>query len=199
MPKRPPGVYKRGNTWSVVIDHGRDSATGKRKRVWHSGFTTLREATTARTRLLRERDTGSAIDPSTQTFAEYLRDEWLPSREPVTGRAGRGHRGKVGVQTWDSYRGDLERNVIPRLGGVPLQKLAPADLNRLYDQLEQSGGQAGSGLSPKSIANIHGVIHKALADAVKLGKVPRNVADAVEKPSAAKPAHDIWTPGQLVP
>lgn len=52
-------------------------------------------------------------------------------------------------------------------------------------------------MSPKTIANIHGVIHKALGDAVKLGKVPRNVADAVDKPSAAKPAHDIWTPEQL--
>jgi hypothetical protein len=68
-------VYKRGNTWSVVIDHGRDPATGKRKRVWHLGFTTLREAAEARTRLLRERDTGAVIDPSHQTLAEYLRDE----------------------------------------------------------------------------------------------------------------------------
>ena len=198
MPKRPPGVYKRGSKWSVVIDHGRDTKTGKRKRVWHSGFATLSDAVEARTRLLRERDTGSAaIDPSRQTFAEYLRDEWLPSHEPVTGRAGRGHRGKVGVQTWESYRGDLERNVNPRIGGIALQKLTPSDLNRLYDELEQSGGQAGAGLSPKTIANIHGVIHKALGDAVKLGKVGRNVADAVEKPSAAKPAHDIWTPEQL--
>jgi hypothetical protein len=78
------------STWSVVIDQGRDAKTGKRKRVWHSGFTTLSDAVEARTRLLRERDTGSAIDPSRQTFAEYLRDEWLPSREPVTRRAGRG-------------------------------------------------------------------------------------------------------------
>jgi hypothetical protein len=181
----------------VFIDHGRDPKMGKRKQVWHSGFATLSDAVEARTRLLRERDTGSAIDPSRQTLAKYLRDEWLPSREPVTGRTGRGHRGKVGVQTWDSYRGDLERNVIPRLGGVPLQKLTQSDLNRLYDELEQYGGQSGVGLSPKTIANIHGVIHKALGDAVKLGKVPRNVADAVEKPSAAKPAHDIWTPEQL--
>jgi hypothetical protein len=173
--------------WSVVIDHGRDPKTGKRKRVWHSGFATLSDAVEARTRLLRERDTGSVIDPSRQTFAEYLRDEWLPSREPVTGRAGRGHRGKVGVQTWDSYRGDLERNVIPRLDGVPLQKLTLSDLNRLYDELEQSGGQTGAGLSPKTIANIHGVIHKALGDAVKLGKVGRNVADAVDKPRRRSP------------
>ena len=71
MPKRPPGVYKRGKTWSVVIDHSRDPATGKCKRVWRSGFTTLSEAAEACTRLLCERDTGAAIDPSRQTLAEY--------------------------------------------------------------------------------------------------------------------------------
>ena len=197
MPKRPPGVYKRGSTWSVVIDHGRDPATGKRKRVWHSGFATLSEAAEGRTRLLHQRDTGVAIDPSRQTFAEYVRNEWLPSRAPTTGRAGRGHRGKVGIHTWESYRGDLERHVIPRIGGISLQKLTPSDLNRLYDELEQRGGRAGAGLSPKTIANVHGVIHKALSDAVKLGKVARNVADAVEKPTAAAPVHDVWSPEQL--
>jgi len=181
----------------VVIDHGRNPETGKRKRVWHSGFATLGDAVEARTRLLRERDTGAAIDPSRQTLAQFLLDEWLPWREPTTARAGRGHRGKVGIQTWDSYRGDLERYVIPRLGGMALQKLTPSDLNRLYDELEDSGGRSGSGLAPKTIANIHGVIHKALGDAVKLGKVHRNVADAVESPSGAKPGHNIWTPEQL--
>ncbi|MGI8576032.1 MAG: hypothetical protein ACR2MA_12025 [Egibacteraceae bacterium] len=89
------------------------------------------------------------IDPSRQTFAGYLCDEWLPSRAPTTGRAGRGHRGKVGIQTWESYRGDLERHVIPRLGEVALQKLSPSDLNRLYDELEQSGGQTGQVCRPR--------------------------------------------------
>ena len=98
MPKKPPGVYKRGSTWSVVIDHGRNPETGKRKQVWHSGFSTLGDAVEARTRLLRERDTGAAIDPSRQTLAQFLLDEWLPWREPTTARAGRGHRGKVGIQ-----------------------------------------------------------------------------------------------------
>lgn len=197
MPKRPPGVYKRGGTWAVVIDHGRDPKTGRRKRVWHSGFATLSEAVEARTRLLRERDTGAAIDPSRQTLAEFVRDEWLPSRAPTTGTAGRGHRGKVNVQTWYSYRQDLECHVLPTLGAKPLQQLTPSDINRLYDELEQSGGRNGAGLSPKTVANVHGVLHKALADAVKLGKVPRNVSDAVEKPSAGKASHDIWSPEQL--
>jgi len=73
----------------VVIDHGRNPETGKRKRVWHSGFATLGDAVEARTPLLRERDTGAAIDPSRQTLTQFLRDEWLPSREPTTASAGR--------------------------------------------------------------------------------------------------------------
>jgi hypothetical protein len=107
MPKRPPGVYKRGSTWSVVIDHGRDPKTGKRKRVWHAGFVTLSEAAEERIRLLRERDTGATTEPSRQTLAAFIRDEWLPSRAPTMGRPVAGivvrsafKRGTTVTRTW---------------------------------------------------------------------------------------------------
>jgi integrase len=75
--------------------------------------------------------------------------------------------------------------------------LTPADLNRLSDELEESGGRNGRGLSGKTVANVHGVLHKALADAVKQGRVARNVADAVDPPKASKPRTDVWTGEQL--
>lgn len=37
-----------------------------------------------------------------------------------SGRAGRGHRGKVGIQTWHAYGKDLECRVLPSLGKTPL-------------------------------------------------------------------------------
>ena len=89
-------------------------------------------------------------------------------------------------------------------------------LNRLYDELETSGKRAGKcrtagitcrkhycgpdkheGLSPKTVANIHGVLHKALGDAVKWGKLARNVADAVESPRADRGRTEVWTVEQL--
>ena len=73
----------------MVIDHGRNPETGKRKRVWHSGFATLGDAVEARTRLYVSATPVAAIDPSRQTLTQFLRDEWLPSREPTTASAGR--------------------------------------------------------------------------------------------------------------
>ncbi len=76
-------VIKRGNRWSVVIDLGTDRATGKRQRRWHSGYRTKRDAERARVALLSAVDSGTYIDPSDVTLADYLRDDWLPSRRPT--------------------------------------------------------------------------------------------------------------------
>jgi integrase len=196
MPKRPPGVYKRGSSWSVVIDH-RDPATGARRKVWHSGFATMGEAAEARIRLLRERDTGSTVPASQMTLGQYLMDVWLPERKPAPGESARGHRGRLGVQSWQMYHEAMRRYVVPTLGGVRLQKLAARDLDQLYDALERTGGRKGTGLSPKTVANVHGVLHKALRDAVRSGLVARNVADLVGPPKSSRPQPRWWTPEQL--
>lgn len=97
----------------MVIDLGKDPATGKRQRKWHSGNRTKREAERARTALLSAVDTGTYVDPTTVTFAEYLRDDWLPSRKPTAQRGGRRHRGRVAPSTWSTYRRDVETCVVP--------------------------------------------------------------------------------------
>jgi hypothetical protein len=88
-----------------------------------------------------------------------------------------------------SYRQDLTAHVIPRIGHIHLQALTPDGLSRLYDDLEEAGGRDGQGLAPKTVANIHGILHKALGDAVKNGKLSRNVTDAVEAPRGSRPRH----------
>jgi integrase len=168
----------------------------ERRQQFRSGFRTKKDAQRALTAALRAVDTGSYVDPSKQTLAHYLLDEWLPARKPKQ-RTGRRHRGQVSLGTWSSYKGDLQAHVIPRIGDIRLQALTPADLNRLYDELEESGGRGGRGLSGKTVANVHGVLHKALADAVKQDKVVRNVADAVDPPKASKPRTDVWTVEEL--
>ena len=41
-------VIKRGNSWSVVVEVGRNPTTGTRIRKWHSGYRTKKEAERAR-------------------------------------------------------------------------------------------------------------------------------------------------------
>lgn len=216
-------VRKRG-TWEFVIDLGdqpcrRCTNDACRRRVWDvdvaecptcsgsmrrrverrqrskAGYSTRRDAERALRDAEHARDRGGLVDPSKVTVTDYVRGEWLPSREPA--RGGRGHRGQVSIGTWATYRSDLEAHVIPRIGDIRLQQLTGADLTRLYDELERSGGRRGQGLSPKTISNVHGTLHKALSDAVRVGRLARNPADAVDAPRPDKAPTRVWTVPQL--
>jgi integrase len=91
--------------------------------------------------------------------------------------------------------------VIPTIGRVPLQKLAPEDLDSLYARLLSSGRRDGrGGLSVKTVRYVHLILHKALKDAMRKGSVLRNVADAADPPklsSAKRPEIRVWEAHEL--
>jgi integrase len=71
-------------------------------------------------------------------------------------------------------------------------------LNLLYAHLLENGRRrGGGGLSPKTVRNIHVMLHRALKDAVRWGYLPRNVADAVDPPVGRSAERHVWTPDQL--
>lgn len=53
------------------------------------------------------------------------------------------------------------------------------------------------GLSPKTVANVHAVLHRALADAVRLELLDRNVASLVDPPRAQRRELTVWTVEEL--
>lgn len=168
----------------------------ERRQQFRGGFRTKRDAQRALVDALSELGRGTYVDPRRQSLAEYLQDEWLPGRRPTTG-AGRRHRGQLGIGTWNDYRGIIETYVVPRIGAVRLDELTPAKLDRFYDEIEQTGGRNGRPLSSKTVLNVHRLLHKALADAVRIGALTRNPADIVRAPSAPKASTDVWTVDEL--
>jgi integrase len=168
----------------------------ERRQQFRGGFRTKRDAQRALIDALSTLGKGLYVDPTRQSLDEYLLHEWLPSRKPAPG-SGRRHRGQLGIGTWNDYRGIIESYVVPRVGTVRLDKLTAADLDNLYEQLESSGGRKGRPLSAKTVLNVHRVLHKALADAVRQGRLGRNPADLVQAPSAPKASTDVWTVEQL--
>lgn len=57
---------------------------------------------------------------------------------------------------------------MPKIGGLRLEELNAAHLNRLYGELLSQGrfrGEGGS--SPTSVRRVHAILRKALADAVR--------------------------------
>jgi hypothetical protein len=148
-------VIKRGRSWSVVLDLGRDAA-GKRIRHWHSGFRTRRDAERARVDLLSRVDRGAYVTPSQETVATFLQD-WLGSVGST-----------VRPTTLAYYRMIVDCHLVPRIGGVPLQALSAGQINALYGTLLREGRRDGrGGLSRKSVRNVHMVLRRALADAVR--------------------------------
>ncbi len=182
-------IIKRGSSWAVVVEVGRDPSTGKRVRKWHSGYRTKRDAERARTELLSRLDHGTYVSPDRRTVGGYLEDDWLPAV-----------KARLTPSTWDSYARNIRLHIAPELGPIPLQALTAARLNEFYASLSSNGRRDGrGGLAPKTVRYLHGIIRRALADAARWSLVQRNVADHADPPTIRSTAPEMktWTADQL--
>jgi integrase len=180
-------IRKRGHTYTWYLDVV-DPLTGKRRQASKGGFRTKREAQHALNGALANLRAGSFVEPSTRTLGSFLENEWLPAVRPP----------RLRPSTWSSYQMNAEAHIIPALGGTALQRLSPAQLTAFYRALLDGGRRDGrGGLAPKTVRNIHGMLHAALRDAVRWGHVARNVADAVQPLPGGAPEFQVWTPAQL--
>lgn len=175
-------VVRKGNRWYAVTEAPRDPETGKRRRKWHSGFRTRKEAETGLVDILSKLQQGIYVEPSRRTLGEFL-DEWLDTIRPT-----------VRESTWSSYRAEITKHVVPRLGSLKLQSLGPADLNSLYSELLRSGRLDGKGgLSRRTVRYIHTILRRALDAAVRWNLVPRNVAAIADPPESARRRSEVRT------
>jgi integrase len=83
---------------------------------------------------------------------------------------------KVREKTYLRYRELLTRHVLPTLGQLPLQRLAPKHLQKLYYEKQREG------YAPQTIHQIHKLLSRALADAVAWNHVLRTICQTVKVP-----------------
>ena len=165
--------------WYFVVDL--PTPGGARKQARRRGFATKREAQAALDLLVGQVVTGLYVDPSRLTVGEYLTEHWLPAMAST-----------VRPTTADTYGRLVRLHLVPSLGAVRLQQLERAHVSRWL------AGLTAGGLSPKSVRNVHGVLVKALADAVELELVGRNAAAKPRGlPPAKRPAPRAWSGEQL--
>ncbi len=102
-------------------------------------------------------------------------------------------RPKVRQSTWESYGTMIRAHIVPGLGTLRLKDLRPEHLQRFYlERLEGGAKRRKGGLSPRTVAYMHAVLHQALKQAVREGLLVRNVAEAVNPPR--QPRHEIHPP-----
>lgn len=88
--------------------------------------------------------------------------------------------GKIRHSTMDNYESDFRMHVVPYIGHIKLKDLTTLHIQRTYTKAQQNG------LSPKSIRNIHGLVHGMLAKAQSLDMVRKNVSEDCELPVVEK-------------
>lgn len=177
-------VYKRSGSWAFRVDAGVHPESGKRRQVLRQGFATKKEAQLALAKLLDAADKNAVVTRSTMQLGEYL-DEWLANQ-----------RNHLRATTLRSYEIAVQR-INRRIGRIQLQALTPMQIEKFYKDLLADGGSTGKALAPKTVKNTHVVLRKALADAERLGLVPRNAASAARGPTAHRPEFDTWSSDDL--
>ena len=88
--------------------------------------------------------------------------------------------------TQERYQGIIEKQIIPHLGNTLLAELTPRQVDAMENALLDSG------LSPRTVRNVHTVLSGACREAVRLEIIDRNPAASVAPP--AKPSQKVVPP-----
>jgi len=165
-------VQRSPGTWTIILYVG--ARNGRKIYRQHTIRGSKRDAERERTRLLRSMDTGTYLEPSRQTVAEYL-ESWLESyaRTHVTSR------------TFERYMDDIQNALVPGLGHIQLARLSPQDIREFYAHELKHGRADGRGrgpLSPTTVVHHARILREALKHAVNEGLLAVNPADRVRPP-----------------
>lgn len=159
-PKEPEG--KPVTEYRLVVELGRDPATGKRKRMYRT-FATKKEAEAEMARVLEQVRRGTYTEPSEMPLSDYL-NWWLRNTSNLK------------PATIDSYANIVRKHLAPALGAVPISKLHAVHVAEYLSKKRQQGYSART-------AQYHrAVLSRALNIAVKYGLIPYNPVAAVEPP-----------------
>jgi integrase len=161
----PGQIIKRSDkTWLVRIFTGRD-ASGKRLYFNKTIRGTKKDAQKWLNSALRDKDLGVFVEPAMLPLADYL-NKWLETAA----------RPRVRERTFDGYEWLLRRYVVPKLGARRLADVQALDVQTLYNDL------LNTGISAKTIRNLHQVFSSALTQAVKWKMLVHNPCTLVDLP-----------------
>ena len=168
------GIRKLSNgLWEGRFTAGRNPGTGKQnqKSVYAKTQKEVKEKLLEA--ILNLRNNCYNPQNSKIRLSEWL-DAWL--KEYTT---------DLKSSTFASYRQHIDKNIKPYLGSVKLRDLNTLQIQRLYNDL-YGGIKGRKSLSAKTIKNLHGVLHKALNQALELKMINFNPSNVCKLPKVIK-------------
>ena len=146
---------RKANCWegSVMINEQRRYVYGK----------TSQEVKKRISALSLQADLGLLADESNMLLCDWL-NQWITNYTYVK------------ENTFTRYKIDVEQHISPNIGKIPLCDLRTEHIQLFYNRMLKNG------MSPKSLKNLHGVLHEALERAVMINLIPRNASSACVLP-----------------
>lgn len=183
MAKRANGsgsIRKRSDgRWEGTYTTGFDPKTGKMQRRSVYGKT-QKEVRQALAKVTSEIDEGKYVTPTKTTFSKWL-DIWIAD-----------YTMNLKPATRAIYMQHIRVHLKPYVGDIVLTQLSTADIQQLYSLLLNE-----LELSPKTVKNVHGVLHRALEQAKKIGYIRTNPADAAITPRVEKKQVEAMEPDDI--
>lgn len=165
--------------WLVRLSLGTD-ANGKRLRINKVIRGTKGDADRLLTSLLSKKDAGLPLALTKDSVGEWV-EEWLTT-----------WCGHISDRTRLGYRALLDRYLPPEIRVRKLASLTPTEVQAFVNGLVQRG------LGPRTVRMAHGALRTSLNQAVRVGKIGRNPADAklVKLPQVRRHEAKFLTPEQ---
>lgn len=159
------GITKYGYTLTITPA---DPLTGKYPQVTKKGFASERAAKSAMLIHIKTVGDENIGKSRTLTVQDWNR-EWLHEVTPH-------------LRPWSerTYRHTIEHYLIPQIGLLPLTKLAPNHIDRMYQHLETK-------LKPVTVHRIHRTLRTCLLYAIKKGHLDKSSLERVTPPDRRSP------------
>lgn len=158
--------------WEARYTEGYNSGTGKQVQRSITGKT-QKEVAQKLKAATASLDDGTYIAPNKMTVAQWL-DIW--QTDYLKG---------VKPSTISSYHATVKNHIKPNIGAIRLENLTPQDIQEFYNRRFE-GDEDRSPLSAKTIKNIHGILHKALQQAMLNNYIRTNPSNACILPRIVK-------------
>lgn len=176
-------MRRRGkDSWELRVYQGTDSATGRQRWVTRTVRGSQRSARSQLRGLVEE---AGYAQLRAGTLAELL-ERWFEAASP--GWA---------LTTLSHTRSVIDCYLKPNLGHLHVTKLTTEDIDDFYGYLLRAGGRGYRPLAPGTVARVHGVLHRALAQAVRWEWIWVNPAANASPPRVPPPEIRPPSPDQV--
>jgi integrase len=165
------------DVYRVQVYQGRDWQTGKRRYASQQPFTSLKAAVAWQAEQKDRVRRGEVFTPSMTPLGQVC-DDWLDSLASVSPKTRAGYRHQL---AW----------ITAEIGDVPLSRVTPAMLERVYADHLRAGHKAST------IRGVHTTIKRVFQRAVDHEQIRTNPAARVRPPSETPDPPVTWTHAQM--